>query len=74
MAIYEVYYSKRYYKEIELSDEQMKQINKDYTLDEYLWEHLNEEDESEYLTVLNEDFSFDIERIIENDNIIYDSY
>lgn len=74
MAIYQVYYTKRYYKEIELNDEQMKQINKDYTLDQYLWDNLDEDDESKYFTVLDEDFSFDIEQIAENDNIIYSSF
>lgn len=74
MAIYQVYYTKRYYKEIELNDEQMKQINKDYTLDQYLWDNLDEDDESKYFIVLDEDFSFDIEQISENDNIIYSSF
>lgn len=74
MAIYQIYYTKRYYKEIELNDEQMKQINKDYTLDQYLWDNLDEDNESKYFTVLDEDFSFDIEQIVENDNIIYSSF
>ena len=74
MAIYTVYYTKHYYKKIELNDEQMKQINEDYSLDDYLWDNLDEDDESKYFTVLDEDFSFDIERITENDNIIYESF
>ena len=66
MAIYHVYYTRNYYKKIELNDEQMKQINEDYSLSDYLWDNLDEDDESKYFTVLDDDFSFDINGIIED--------
>ncbi len=66
MAIYHVYYTKNYYKKIELNDEQMEQINEDYSLEDYLWDNLEEDDESKFLTVLDEDFSFDINSILDD--------